>query len=333
MPVCCIFIVFLSSILNFKILRILKKKSNIPKTFFGFLTASILFWLLINLSKQYTTEILFQVAYTNLPIKKIIIDTPVEKIPLLVKGSGFKLISTNFKNNILALNLSKVKNKDTNDYYFLTKELQPKLKNQLPSGIKLIRIQKDTIPLKIGTLHTKIVPLKPNLDLNFQLGYDLATPLKITPKNVLISGEKLIIEKIKELNLIEKKLVNVSENTKITSKIQIPEHVKTTLKSAEISIFVDKFTQGEIEIPVLVKNAPKGINIFPKKVNVIYKVGLKNFNKINPNLFKIACDYKQIKIDETSYLTPKLIKKPDSITIIRIVPKKIDFLIHKKTAK
>lgn len=91
---------------------------------------------------------------------------------------------------------------------------------------------------------------------------------------------------------------------------------------------VDKFTEGEIEVPVLVKNAPKGINIFPKKVKVIYKVGLKNFNEITPDLFKIECDYLDAENNELNYLTPELKDTPNLATVLRIVPDKIDFLIY-----
>ncbi|WCC45493.1 hypothetical protein PJW08_05280 [Tenacibaculum finnmarkense] len=89
----------------------MKKTFNIPKTFFGFLSASVLFWLLINLSKQYTTEIETVVTYSNIAIQKTIINTPIKKIALVVKGSGFKLIAQNFINSNIKLNLEKAHRK------------------------------------------------------------------------------------------------------------------------------------------------------------------------------------------------------------------------------
>ncbi|WP_214983426.1 hypothetical protein [Tenacibaculum dicentrarchi] len=311
----------------------MKKNFNIPKTFFGFLSASVLFWLLINLSKKYTTEIEIAVTYSNITIQKTIINTPIKKISLIVKGSGFKLISQNFTNSTVKLDLEKAHKKKNNNYYFLTKNSYSEVQRQLNSGIELIKFQRDSIPLEMGDLASKKVPLKTNLELNFQLGYDLASPIKITPSHVLISGETSLIDKINFLNLSKETLKNISESTTLKSTIETPKQVKKEVSFAKISIIVDKFTEGDIEVPITIKNAPKNINIFPKKVKVIYKVGLKNFNKINANLFKVSCDYKQITSNETSYLTPKLIQFPDSITIQRIVPKKIDFLIHKKTKK
>ena len=307
----------------------MKNKLNIPKTFFGFLLASVFIWLLINLSKEYTTEVTISTVYTNLSIKKTIIDIPVKEIPLLVKGSGFKLITTSLSNNPIMLDLEKINNKKDTDYYFLTNKLQSEIKDQLKSGIELISIKTDTIPLKIGTLHSKKVPLKTALDITFQLGHDLATPIIIKPATVLISGEQSLLKKINSLSLEDISLENISESAKINAVINVPKNVKTDITYAEINIVIDKFTEGEIEVPILVKNAPKGINIFPKKVKIIYKVGLNNFNKINANLFEVICDYNQVKNNGTSYLTPQVIKYPGAVTLVRTAPEKIDFLIHK----
>lgn len=307
----------------------MKNTLNIPKTFFGFLLASILFWLLINLSKEYTTEATIDLIYTNLSLKKTIIEAPIKKIPLLIKGSGFKLIVTNLSSNSIKLNLENTNRKKATDYYFLTKKLHSEIQNQLKSGIELLRIQKDTIHLKIGTLNSKKIPLKTDLNISFQLGHDLSSPISIKPDSIVISGEQSLLKSIILLNLEEINLENISESTKINSDIKIPKNVKADITSAEINITVDKFTEGEIEVPVLVKNAPKGTNIFPKKVKIIYKVGLKNFNKINPNLFKVECDYNLVNQEENSYLKPKLTKSSDLITLVRMVPEKIDFLIHK----
>lgn len=309
----------------------MKKTINIPKTFFGFLIASVLFWILINLSKTYTTEVIYDVNYTNLPQQKTIIATPLKNLTLTVKGSGFKLISTNISKKPLALDLNNVINKNKTDYYFLSKRLATEIKNKLKSGIQLVEIQKDTIPLKIGTLLSKKVPLKNNTTISYKLGYDLAKPITIKPDSVLISGDKFLLEEISYLPLEKISLENISETTKITTDVILPKNgaFKTNITTAEINIEVDKFTEGEIEVPVIVKNAPKEINIFPKKVKLIYKVGLTNFNKIDVNSFTIECDYKTAELNETSYLIPKLTKASNLTSKVRIVPDKIDFLIHK----
>lgn len=308
----------------------MKNKINIPKTFFGFLTASIFFWLLINLSKEYNSTVQYDLEYTQLPQQRTLIETPLKKITVNVKSSGYNLLTSSINHKPITLQLNKAIKKKGNCYYFLSKNILSDVQNQLKSGIQLINIQQDTIPLTIGTLSSKKVPIKPNINITFQLGYDLSKPISTIPDSVLISGDENDINKIQFLELQETSLENVSKNSSITSAIVFPEGIKlkSSHQSAQIELSVDKFTEGEIEVPVFVKNAPKGINIFPKKVKIIYKVGLKNFNSITPDLFKIECDYLESTKKELNYLIPKLKEFPEQISTVRIVPKKIDFLIY-----
>lgn len=308
----------------------MKKKLNIPKTFIGFLIASLSFWVLINLSKTYTSEVNYSIEYVNLPQHKTLISAPQKSINLLIKATGFNLLTTNISNKPIKLDLEKTTKKKGTNYYFLSKNIQPQVQNQLKSGIELIQITKDSIYLKIGTLSSKKVPLKPNLNINFKLGFDLAKSISIKPDSILISGDESELKNITYLNLEKLDLKNVSKNIEVQSNIITPKNsnFKINNKQANIIITVDKFTEGEIEVPVIVKNAPDDINIFPKKVKLIYKVDLSNFNKINPDLFKIECDYNETSTKGISYLTPKAQSLSNLATLIRIVPDKIDFLIH-----
>lgn len=272
-----------------------------------------------------------EVTYTDLPQKKVLLSSPLKKIPVLIKASGFNLISAKLNNKPVNLSLKKINKKSSNDYFFLSKNISQEIQNQLKSGIELIQIQKDSITLKIGTLDSKKIPLKADLDISFQIGYDFSKPTTIQPDSILISGDKTLLKDIDYLMLEKVSLENISKNKNIQSLIIFPKEakIKTSNTSAKVNIFVDKFTEGEIEVPILVKNAPKGINIYPKKVKLIYKVSLNNFNKITPELFKVECDYQQIENNDSNYLTPKLITSSDLVSSIRLTPNKIDFLIHK----
>ncbi|GFD76809.1 hypothetical protein KUL113_62290 [Tenacibaculum sp. KUL113] len=309
----------------------MKTKFNIPKTFFGFLTVSIFFWLLINLSKEYNTTIVYDIEYTQLPQQKTLIETPIKKIPLKLKSSGYNLLITSINHTPIKLDLKKASKKRGTNYYFLSKNLFNEIQEQLKSNIELIKIEKDTIPLKIGFLSSKKVPLKPNLNISFQLGYDFSKPITIVPDSVLISGDEAYVTETNFLNLKNITLENLSKNTSINSSIILPKDLKLKLShsTAQINIAVDKFTEGEIEVPIFVKNAPKGINIFPKKAKVIYKVGLQNFNDITSDLFIVECDYLQSKKKEINYLIPKIKDIPKTVDLVRIVPEKVDFLIYK----
>lgn len=312
----------------------MKKQNNIPKVFFGFLIVSFLMWVLINLSKKSKTIITYNIEYVGLAQNKILQQNPVKKIQLLVRGSGFKLLSTNFSNKKIQLFANKLSRKSANDYYFLTSNQRANIQGQLPTGLFLENIIKDTIHLKLGSLKSKKVPVFANLDINYKLGYGMANKVNITPDSILISAPELQLNKIEKVMLKKVALQNVSNDIKLKLPIILPKEgkkINVNYTTAELEIKVNKFTEGEFEIPVTIKNMTQGkkLNIFPKKVKVIFKIGLKDFNKITAESFEVVCDYQETKKNELTYLIPKLKSKPAKATSIRIVPNKIDFLIYK----
>ncbi|OSY88597.1 hypothetical protein WH52_06370 [Tenacibaculum holothuriorum] len=291
-------------------------------------------WLLINLSKKYTTQVSYTLNYINLAQNKIFEKEPLKEIPITIKGTGFKLLAANFSNKSLDVNLDKIYKTKNNGYYLLSNNLKANFQKQLANGIELQQVDIDTLHLNLGLLASKKVPLVADLDLNFQLGYDLSKPILLQPDSINVSGTKKLLDKLTHFNLQKVTLENISENLTTTSKIILPEEfnqLKLNTTNTTIQLFVDKFTEGEFEIPILVKNVPNSIklNIFPKKIKVVYKVGLKNFNKITEDSFSVECDYLQTQKNNVSYLIPKLINKPEMVTSVRIIPNKIDFLINK----
>lgn len=314
-------------------LSILKKQKNIPKVFVGFLIVSFFIWLLINLSKEYTSTATYEIIYEQLAQDKILQEEPIKEVRLRLKANGFKLLSENFSDRKIKLQTNKLEKKSANDYYFLTNNQQTEIQKQLSKGLQLQRVLKDTIYLKLGSLQSKKVPVIANVDIQYQLGYNLAEAIKLSPDSIIISGPELQLSNVNNVKTSLLQLENLSKSLKQNVTILKPKNtdkIKMSSNVVEMQITVDKFTEGKLEIPIKVKNVPKStkLNVFPKNVTVTYKVRLKHFNKVTVNSFKIVCDYKQAKENDLSYLIPKLQLKPDVASSIRINPKKIDFLTY-----
>lgn len=289
-------------------------------------------WLLINLSKEYSSEITYQIRYENLPLDKVYKKKPISEIPMTVEATGFKLFAESLSTPEISLDLKALQKKGAN-YFFLTQNLNTIIQKQLRNGIKLKQIEKDSIIVQLDKLASKNVSLVSNIKMNFQLGYDLAKPVEIIPPTILISGTEDQLKEINELELEEIVLDNVSGSISKTAKIVTPKNssIKFNKTEATLNLEVDKFTEDEISVPITLKNVPPNVqlNIFPKKVTVTYKVGLSNFNKITNTSFEIVCDYRKALNDNVDFLIPQLKEKPQLISSVRISPNKIDFLINK----
>ncbi|SNR16892.1 CdaR family protein [Tenacibaculum jejuense] len=309
------------------------KTLQIPKIFFGFLTASFLMWMLINLSKTYTSKIVYRVEYTDLPQNKILQEEPLKKISVTVKGNGFNLLAANFSSKKIILSLKKIVRKNTNDFFLLTANQQEEIQKRLNSGLSLEKVNRDSIHFKLGTLGSKKVPIQSDLNLNYKLGYGLEE-INLSQDSVLVSGPELQLAKINVIKTNTITLQEISEDVDLSLDLLVPEGstgIKMKLNKIKANILVDKFTEGTFEIPIKIIGIPNRLKLstFPKKVKVIYKVGLKNYQKITEDLFEVVCDYRKTINDDLSYLMPEIKRKPELISSIRISPQRIDFLIQK----
>ncbi|WP_233269916.1 CdaR family protein [Polaribacter sp. L3A8] len=291
-------------------------------------------WFLITLSKEYVTTLTYPIEYTHIAQNKLLQKVPIKEIDIVVKSSGFNILSSRFGDKSIALNANSLYKKSSNRYYFLTRNQVVTIQKQLHSGVQLQEIPLDTIYLEIGTLLSKKVVLKANLDINYHIGYDILEPVTVKPDSILISGPDAEIEKIKEINLKFLKLEGIKEDFSKRVKIILPENsnnIKMNATYATISGKVEKFTEGTLEIPFKVTNLPEGVSLttLNKTVSVSYVVGLSNFDKIDKNFFEIVCDYNTSKKNNLDYLVPKVLVKSSYVKSFKVIPNKIDFLIQK----
>jgi len=310
------------------------KTKKISKSFIGFLVASTLMWFLITLSKEYSVTLTYPIGFSNIPQDKLLQDQTTKKIDLLVQASGYNILRSRFNHKKMILKGNVLNKKNTNEYYFLAKNQLNNIKNQLHSGVQLEEVLQDTIYLNLTSLASKKIALKPDVDIQYHVGYENSEKLKITPDSIVVSGPKSEIEKIKTIKLAHLKLENVKNDFSKELKIIVPnnsKNIKVSADKAVLSAKVERFTEGSIEVPLEIINLPKGVELttLNKNVKIVYVVGLSNFDKIDEDFFKVVCDYNVAKENNLNYLIPKVIAKSNLVKTFRVLPNKIDFLIHK----
>ena len=307
-------------------------KHKIPKSFFVALIVALFFWLLTKLSKEYQTVITFPVEYVNVPQDKLIQSTPKQNIDIQVKASGFRLFGMSVFKKKIKLDVQKFQRTLNANYFILLENQRIQIQNQISNNFLINGISQDTIFLDLGQLVSKKIPLKGNFDFSYKLGYHLTEKVLILPDSVLVSGPKEQIDTLEYLYLNKLTLNDIS--TSINQKIKIKEVsevIKFKTKEATILGQIDRFTEGNLELPFEIINLPDSISVttFPKRVKVFYQVGLSNFSKVTASSFKVVCDYNSSLNNNLNYLIPKAILKPDYVTSVKINPNKIEYLIQK----
>jgi len=308
------------------------KNNKKLRVFLLFLLLSFLFWILIKLSREYISEVEFEIAYTDIPNNKLIQNEPEHKLNLTLKTIGFKLLNYGFKEKVLEYSLDEIERKKGSLYYSVTKSNMNFLQAQLSAETVVLNIEPDTLFIDLGVKRSKKVTVVSDVDFVFKTGYNFIQPFEISPAEITISGPEKLIDSIQEVHTFKHRMSDISETFEERVALVSPmESVVLSEQEVLIRGEVDKITDGSYSIPFEVINLPRNyiISTYPKEVKVVYQVALKDYNKIPENSFRVQCDYKHTEDNNLEYLIPKVVEKPEIIFDVKVVPNKIEFLIKK----
>tara|TARA_Y100000034_G_C6910301_1_gene424328 strand:+ start:12202 stop:13134 length:933 start_codon:yes stop_codon:yes gene_type:complete len=306
---------------------------KIPKQLFLFLGLSTLIWLLITLSKEYRASLTFGVRYINVPQNRLMLGDNNNSLTMSVNANGFKILRTRIQNSILELDASLMQQDSKGRFYLLVSKQQPLLQEQLLSDVFIQSIRTDSIFLNLDVLASKKIAVRPNVKVNYHVGYGLTDEVTVNPDSILVSGSKKQLDTMQFLDHKPLILSDVKANFRqeVELLIQNPKGLKLSQEKVVIEGKVDKFTEGSVKVPFEVINVPKDVKIttLSAEVSVVFVIGLSDFNQIMPLSFKVECDYDYSKSKNLTYLIPRISKKPKTVKSVKIVPQTIDFLIQK----
>ncbi|MBR9847735.1 MAG: YbbR-like domain-containing protein, partial [Algicola sp.] len=270
------------------------------------------------MSKSYTEVITTDVNYINLPEDKVLTLDRKPKLNVKVTTFGFNLFASYFYDKSIAIDFKNDAYIKNNTYVWTANRAQSDIEDQFGKSFKIESIQPDTLKFPFGTLSVKKVPVKLNSNLTYASGYDTLKGMTVTPDSIKVIGSDTEIQTISYIETKELNILNIKENINKTVTLKLPE-VGHTLKLSQNDVLVtadvQKFTEGTLEIPIIINNLPPDtkINYFPKTIKVSYEVSLNDYNSIKPSGFRIECDFSEIEASNTSYFIPKFKRIPENV--------------------
>jgi len=142
------------------------------RIFLLFLLLATLFWSLIKLSKEYISEVEFELAYSEIPNNKLIQNEPDKKVKLTLKTVGFKLLNYEFKKRVLDYSLTEIERKAGSMYYSETRSNTNYLQAQLSAETIVLNVEPDTLFFDLGVKRSKKVPVVSQMTYQFKTGFN-----------------------------------------------------------------------------------------------------------------------------------------------------------------
>ncbi|MCA0133083.1 CdaR family protein [Winogradskyella alexanderae] len=311
-----------------KISDFLKRRN--AKRFSIFFVLAFVFLIFSKLSNDYKQNIVVSIKLDDLDEEIVIENDSLNKLLVYVKAKGFTLVPFLFKDSKeIRLDAKKHFIIKRNEFIFDVQRQRYLIEDQLGKAYNLLTVKPDTLRIKFSKLAFKYVPVEIRQEIKYGLGYDLVGELNKNVDSVKIVGAE---SKLDTIHIVHTEVLNLSEvNTNIKENLNLDVSnfgsIQVSPEMISVNGVVERFTEGNVEVPVIIKNVPSDLNInyFPKTVSVVFYVNLNNFNQVKPSDFKVECDFMDITQNK-QYLVPKVIDKPNFVKRAIVKQNRIDFI-------
>ena len=275
---------------------------------------ALCFWLLNKLSTSFTKNIPLKVEY-KLPEGKTLSHIPPQYALVTVRGTGWDILSGRSENTIRleltadSLQMFSLRNAFTQN-----------------TSSEVISINPDLVSLATENAFSKEVKIELITNIHFENGYDFAEDIRLDPSVVTVYGPKSYIDRItviktdtlKAFNLIEKKV----------QKVKLLTHplLNYNVQETEATILAEQFTEKSMFIPIVVKNAPQKLKIFPNKIKLDCTVALSKYAQLSAANFVAEVDLKGVALNTTNNTIAILLsQQPNFVRNIKFTPKAAEF--------
>ena len=209
--------------------------------------------------------------------------------------------------------------------------MKDKISNQLTSEIQIINVSPDTLFFEFADIISKKVAVIPDLEINFEKQFMLKGKIETKPDSIVIIGPHTILDTINYVKTKYQSLSNINQSIKRNITIENIKNVTYEQKRVLVSIPVEQFTEASLKVYIAVINLPDSLVLktFPGYLTISYLVGLSDYEKVKPYLFKAVVDYNSIGNNMSNKLKVAIVKFPDYIASLKFYPKNVEYIIEK----
>ena len=295
--------------------------------FLVFLLLSFFLWFIAKFSKTYTEVIAFELSFDNTPVGLVPqLAQPLE-VETTLTATGFQFLYYRFFDKQLSIDLADASFEADKATVQLAAQFQA-LQEQLLGDTQIINYFPTEIEFDFQRQLTKKIPVvAPALEL--ALGYT-AIKVEFQPDSIEVLGPESELTKLKFIQPIYPNNSKIQQS--FTSKVNLSKlgnTLKLNTKSVEMKVTVDRFSEEEFNLPIVLKNAPLNevLKFFPSKVKLTFSAPLQELKNIAPEDFTIGIAYDRLNPNENR-ATIEVFQAPEKVQNMRWEPKTVEYLIR-----
>jgi hypothetical protein len=272
------------------------------------------------------------VRYENFPPSQIVANELPQKLSLSILTSGYHLIAlkSGEEKDTLRVDVLSLTGIETGTKSVSTEMLIQSFIEQLGNDVEISSVTPDSIMFDMSPSLNMKLPVKANLDMTFEKQYDTVSLVKIIPDSVMVSIPQSQIGNISWIETEKITARDVRASIKRNVKLIAPYGSTLSLSEVELNLEVEKFTEGNLEVPVSLINIPASlkVKIFPDRVVIKYLVALSKYDDVKPDMFSVIADASDAA-SVTEKLEVKVISSPDFVRSVSWQPEKVEFILKR----
>jgi hypothetical protein len=294
-------------------------------------------WLFIELMKDYTDEIKYNIEFSNAPKDLILTNSGDSLLRIGINAQGFELLAAKYarKRRTLKIDLSTLKIRPTADgyaAYLPSTRIIEQLGTQIRFEKEITYIKPDTLFFRFSEVFRKQVPVKPDVTYTLDGQFDVTDSISVSPRFITVSSIKSVIDTLSFVKTQKLKLnqLDSSVNVKLAlNKGSQWRLLKYSSDSVTLRFSVEKVTEAGYSVPVIVNGNGENVKIYPDKVEIICRVPLSEYPHIEKSDFAAQVVYFPSGANEKK-LRVELLKVPAKVKILKIIPEEVEYIIIAK---
>jgi len=257
-----------------------------------------------------------------------------DKANVKLEAVGFQFLGFNFKKKNVEIDLSEVM-KSEGQYYLPYKNYQTQIEKQLPSTMRLIDMDRDTLFFDFQEVLTKEVPVLPELTIKLAKNYLLDGQLKIMPSTVILKGPRNEVDTIHEVKSALIELKDLTSDFSREAKINIPvglQHTTFSETSIRVAGKVSRFSEKIVTVKVKALNIPSGtsVKMFPDEVAILCKGSIATLKDLESSNFEVVADFMEIKSNHSKKIALRINKTPESLSSAVLQESEVEYLVKRE---
>ncbi len=293
------------------------------------LGAAFVFWLILNLSRDYDISRGVVVSYRVDP-ERVLVGRMPDRIEAKVSGNGWNLIWESLRPGDLPVEIDVTKRENLR---VTSTDLERQINRKLSSGKLQASLPGfESIPILTTPKEGKRVPITSQVSLSFAQGYFSPAGPEIQPDSITINGATDVLEEITSWPTAALQLTAI--NTPIENQVvplEAPaEGITLSRQEVSFSLPIEAFIQESIRVPVTIDNAPRNqkIEYTPKTVELRISLPQSAYGSFRPEDFLLVADLAGYDGSTASNKVPlTLQRRPTSIVGVLFEPDVVEYYL------